>query len=249
MTVCQTGTETGLDYFGARYYSGAQGRFTSPDWSEKPVPISYADLTDPQTLNLYSYVRNNPLGKVDPDGHDDRPCPAGQPGCVNGEQRTTEGKPLAPSPENRAAADRNPAILVVTSSSGERTEGEIQYTLNKPSDDKQDYRIVQGETNKDRTPGESTFGPGTSAPKDANGFTDTIRAGILQPASNSVQTFYMVPVDRSGKPLGAPQPVNVRDQQGNVFNGLGVYFGNDRSAFVNGRRVDSPSFVPPSRYR
>ena len=61
--------ETGLDYFGARYFSGAQGRFTSPDWSARPEPVPYADLTDPQTLNLYAYVRNNPLNRVDSDGH------------------------------------------------------------------------------------------------------------------------------------------------------------------------------------
>ena len=63
--------ETGLDYFGARYFSAAQGRFTSPDWSAKPQPVQYADLTDPQTLNLYAYVRNNPLGRADLDGHSD----------------------------------------------------------------------------------------------------------------------------------------------------------------------------------
>jgi RHS repeat-associated protein len=57
--------ETGLDYFGARYFSAAQGRFTCPDWSAKPEPIPYADLKDPQTLNLYSYGRNNPLNTVD----------------------------------------------------------------------------------------------------------------------------------------------------------------------------------------
>jgi RHS repeat-associated protein len=61
--------ESGLDYFGARYYSGAQGRFTSPDWSEKPQPVPYASLRDPQTLNLYAYVRNNPLSIRDIDGH------------------------------------------------------------------------------------------------------------------------------------------------------------------------------------
>jgi RHS repeat-associated protein len=61
--------ETGLDYFGARYFSGAQGRFTSPDWSAKPEPVPYANLEDPQTLNLYSYVRNNPMDKADADGH------------------------------------------------------------------------------------------------------------------------------------------------------------------------------------
>ena len=64
-------TETGLDYFGARYFSSPQGRFTSPDWSAEPEALSYATLDDPQTLNLYAYVRNNPLGRADSDGHED----------------------------------------------------------------------------------------------------------------------------------------------------------------------------------
>ena len=66
-TAKERDAETGLDYFGARYYSGAHGRFTSPDWSATPQPVPYANLSDPQTLNLYSYVRNNPLSKSDPD--------------------------------------------------------------------------------------------------------------------------------------------------------------------------------------
>jgi RHS repeat-associated protein len=56
--------ETGLDYFGARYMSSAQGRFTSPD----PVWVTPERILDPQQLNLYAYVRNNPLRYVDPDG-------------------------------------------------------------------------------------------------------------------------------------------------------------------------------------
>ena len=59
----------GLDYFGARYFSSAQGRFTSPDWSERPEPVPYAKLENPQTLNLYTYGQNNPLRRTDPDGH------------------------------------------------------------------------------------------------------------------------------------------------------------------------------------
>jgi RHS repeat-associated protein len=61
--------ETGLDYFGARYLSAAQGRWTIPDWSESPEPVPYADLANPQTLNLYAHARNNPLARTDPDGH------------------------------------------------------------------------------------------------------------------------------------------------------------------------------------
>jgi RHS repeat-associated protein len=57
-------TESGLDYFGARHYASTMGRFTSVD----PVKITPGRLRDPQQLNLYSYVRNNPLRFIDPDG-------------------------------------------------------------------------------------------------------------------------------------------------------------------------------------
>lgn len=66
--------ESGNDYFEARYYSSSMGRFMSPDWIAKEEgddPVPYAVLDDPQSLNLYSYVRNNPLTRVDADGHVD----------------------------------------------------------------------------------------------------------------------------------------------------------------------------------
>ena len=62
--------ETGLDYFGARYFSAAQGRFTSPD-----EPFIDQSESDPQSWNLYGYVRNNPLRFTDPDG---RACVKGK---------------------------------------------------------------------------------------------------------------------------------------------------------------------------
>lgn len=55
--------DTGLDYFGARYFSGAQGRFTTPD----PV-VTNRKPQDPQLWNKYAYVGNRPLTFVDPDG-------------------------------------------------------------------------------------------------------------------------------------------------------------------------------------
>jgi RHS repeat-associated protein len=61
--------ESGNDYFGARYYASSMGRWLSPDWSAKVMPVPYAKLGDPQSLNLYSYVLNNPLTHFDPDGH------------------------------------------------------------------------------------------------------------------------------------------------------------------------------------
>ena len=75
--------ESGLDYFGARYYSSAQGRFSSPDEFKGDIvdimtgqnietdqALPFGDIEDPQTLNKYVYVRDNPMRYIDPDGHD-----------------------------------------------------------------------------------------------------------------------------------------------------------------------------------
>ncbi len=64
-------TETGNDDFGARYYSNRFGRWLSADWSAVSVPVPYANLTNPQTLNLYAMVADDPESFADLDGHDD----------------------------------------------------------------------------------------------------------------------------------------------------------------------------------
>ena len=58
------------DYFGARFYKGDMSRFYSPDWSADVEPVPYAKLDNPQSLNLYTYVNDNPTTFRDPDGHD-----------------------------------------------------------------------------------------------------------------------------------------------------------------------------------
>ena len=56
-------TESGNDYFGARYYGSSMGRFMSPD------PTAFSTfLSDPQSLNRYMYAENNPLRKIDQNG-------------------------------------------------------------------------------------------------------------------------------------------------------------------------------------
>jgi RHS repeat-associated protein len=56
-----------LDFFGARYFQGAQGRFTGPDAKQ----MTRRHLIYPQKWNKYAYVRNNPMATIDPDGKDD----------------------------------------------------------------------------------------------------------------------------------------------------------------------------------
>lgn len=57
-------TESGLDNFVARYSASSMGRFMTPDG-----PLIYTNKSDPQSWNLYGYVQNNPLNRVDLDGH------------------------------------------------------------------------------------------------------------------------------------------------------------------------------------
>jgi len=57
-------SESGNDYFSARYYASTMGRFMAAD----PSGLDYADQSNPQSFNLYSYVRNNPLSFIDPSG-------------------------------------------------------------------------------------------------------------------------------------------------------------------------------------
>jgi len=57
--------ETELQYFQARYYSGSQGRFMSPDQY-----LGSMNLAFPQSLNRYTYVHNRPLIFIDRNGLD-----------------------------------------------------------------------------------------------------------------------------------------------------------------------------------
>jgi len=53
---------TGLQYLRARWYDPSMGRFINEDSYE-------GDISNPLTLNLYTYVHNNPLIFIDPSGH------------------------------------------------------------------------------------------------------------------------------------------------------------------------------------
>ncbi len=73
-------SESGLDFFQARYYGSALGRFTSPD------PLS-GHPADPQSWNAYVYALNNPLLYSDPNGLKYRVC---QTGSVNQDTNCTD---------------------------------------------------------------------------------------------------------------------------------------------------------------
>lgn len=72
--------ESGLDYFGARYYGSALGRFASPDPYEIVVhknqgksaqqrrSLLNSFISNPQAWNEYVYALDDPLKLVDVEG-------------------------------------------------------------------------------------------------------------------------------------------------------------------------------------
>ncbi len=118
--------ESGLDYFGARYYSSVIGRFTSPDWAAKAEPVPYANLDNPQTLNLYSYVGNNPLLRTDPTGH--YVCSGSKEQCA----QIQDGLNLAKAAQNNLGADSKEgkaigAVLKFYGAAGEKNGVNVSF--------------------------------------------------------------------------------------------------------------------------
>ncbi len=71
---------TGLDYAVNRTYNSGQSRFTTVD----PMGMRSTSLTNPQSLNLFAYVHNNPIDLSDPVGLNAQGCPAEYSSCGGG---------------------------------------------------------------------------------------------------------------------------------------------------------------------
>ena len=83
----QRDSETGNDYFGARYFGSSLGRFLSVDPDN-----TGADPSDPQTWNMYAYVRNNPTTLTDPTGLYTVACESDATACEKLQQRFEDAR-------------------------------------------------------------------------------------------------------------------------------------------------------------
>jgi RHS repeat-associated protein len=107
-------TESGLDNFGARYDTSSLGRFMTPDWAAKPVSVPYANFGNPQSLNLYSYVENNPTTLGDPDGHvpwswgGGGDCPGDAEQCQQNKQQQWAAQSAAQATPQQAQNQQSP---------------------------------------------------------------------------------------------------------------------------------------------
>ncbi|BCX05929.1 MAG: hypothetical protein KatS3mg053_3867 [Candidatus Roseilinea sp.] len=94
----QRSDATGLYFYNARYYAPALGRFVSAD-TVVPEP------GNPQDLNRYTYVRNNPLRYTDPTGHQaDEVCQVLS--CLSNEQKAQLQRRLESTRLGRAMFDK-----------------------------------------------------------------------------------------------------------------------------------------------
>jgi RHS repeat-associated protein len=158
--------ESGLDYFGARYYASSMGRFMSPDWAAKVAPVPYAKLDDPQSLNLYSYVRNNPLSRADADGHCDAPSnlKGGQVGICVASYISAKTFDVIGVGDNRGTNGNGGTSRIQTTFTLDLATGQT----NKPGDgDKVAQSTVLGMQNGLQGTGSSQVSPGASI--DTNG--------------------------------------------------------------------------------
>jgi RHS repeat-associated protein len=213
-------TESGLDYFGARYYSNGLGRFITPDWAAKATAVPYAEFSDPQSLNLYSYVRNIPTTRIDADGHCGTLC------LVLTAMGDTAAGGLAELSAPVTAVVGGSALVLYVSAQSTPTEdqmarGEGQVTLPAPTTQTLPATGVNTQNpsstptagvNTQTPPSTETTGVNTENPPTAS------NAGSVSTSSaaKNTGTIYVVPgrATPSGKPYvgrhNKPNPAKTR---------------------------------------
>ena len=174
--------ENGSDHAMARNLALAQGRWLSPDWSAKVEPVPYAKLDNPQSLNLYSYVLNNPITGIDADGH--WGCSGSTKGfCSPGVQKQIlHGvNPNEAQQQSANNAGGNPAAKHTTSKQGSvRAPDFVSANVNVaiPNPWTLTFVGVTFTVNLDRD-GNLYFGLGPTAGKSATGVSGSLTADWL----------------------------------------------------------------------
>jgi hypothetical protein len=196
------------------------GRWLSPDWSEKAEPVPYAKLDDPQSLNLYSYVRNNPLRLVDADGHADVVAMCkGQPTCnvtVNQTVNMLDKKgnvysTMALQTKFTVTTDENGKVSVSATSSASYVSG---AKLEAGA-----YSLIGERVGQIQQAGATMgFGPHTTELLTALGGKETLWSASAAPNVNNFDMDKFVnPLQWAG---GKASPV---DLEGNIKGALGVF--------------------------
>jgi RHS repeat-associated protein len=247
-------TETGNDYFGARYYTGSVSRFMSPDWSAKVEPVPYSKLDNPQTLNLYAYVMNSPMTRFDVDGHAPLSWGGFQDCSERGDCGSNPALALQNHMANQANIEANKTFvqreqarfsrfvsnlrLVVTSDTAQAGIRDVVYKVSYLSrnGNLQDLSDKIGAEFKklDVTENNSAYCAGCSkdaagvyhsSDRDGNRFEDLVSP---QPAGNRLQSFTASPHDG-----GPSAPISVR-LAGQDYGTIGQWSDGIHIPYING---------------
>ncbi|HET9712422.1 MAG TPA: RHS repeat-associated core domain-containing protein, partial [Pyrinomonadaceae bacterium] len=128
-TAQERDVETGLDYFKARYFSSAQGRFTSPD----PL-LASAETENPKSWNRYAYVLNNPTRLIDPNGLDDADTVEAEEQRKRQQQKQQQGQVVDLRKDSKIVAE----VKQIKDTATPLSEGEMPVLSG--------VRVVVGET-------------------------------------------------------------------------------------------------------
>jgi len=205
--------ELSLYNFGARWYDPEAGRFVSIDPILQSVP-------DPQTHNSYTYVRNNPIGNVDPDGRESRNNDGNNNAGTlvvfvvgglfgfGGRSKKSSPPPVPHGPP--ASGD-----ALVAGSSAANGEGSTQRF---------------GESTAKRYGGGSQSNQGLGQPVETNGPGPTTVPRL--PDFFSINASVAIPTPWTGTLIGLTGSATV-DENGNFYLGLGPSVGKTLT-FVSG---------------
>jgi RHS repeat-associated protein len=241
-------SETGLDYFGARYYSNGLGRFITPDWAAKPAAVPYAVLGDPQSLNLYSYVRNIPTTNMDADGHlsdyyDDKGKKIGTDGVNNDKNYVVFNKDDVKSVQNGNTAQPPASAVLQPNADVKGAISDAVKSSNAPSgDDKKGGFHEEGGVFGTTTGGQQIAipaKPGAYSPPGADKATiDPGNAKDPSKTSNltSVDGSYHVHPSGSADGRSFVQPPSAADRAAALPNGTNIVVGagDQKVYFYNG---------------
>jgi RHS repeat-associated protein len=193
-------SETGMDYFGARYYENGLGRFVTPDWAAKATAVPYADFPDPQSLNLYSYVRNVPTTKYDADGH-----------CPGDDCKKVQVTVSAPEPEIIENAPINGSYK-----SGVGTIATVKFT-DKKGNPISGVKVKENPVTKDNLSGKTTSGgnPSTATTSKEGAIPDA----IIAPLRSDAEPHNFAPEDKAAmKEAATSIPYNRTTDQTLTFS-------------------------------
>ena len=222
--------EDGLDYFGARYYSSAMGRFMSPDWSSRPEGVPYAQLDNPQSLNLYGYVGNDPADRVDPDGH---------------------MMTLAEEQASWGDLGDESAVSSLLQSQSDADLAEVQAALtNQQNDEKPAAQQAQQQNVNNDAVGKTTVGSLSKVLTNEIGSLGTPKGGDpkqLQNGANAIANALINNANRKRPNKVAPDTGTASSPLSQIMQDAYTNRANGGADPVGGRTFYGTSHIPPSR--